>query len=146
MKYYLYCVLLIVIAILVVVSLPIMTEAAEGILLSFEIPQNNASVAGIQKYNIPPASKNLPSPQVSARAVFVKDLVSGAILFQKDANFALPIASTTKIMTALVASEYFKQDSPLTVRVGATVGGAKVGLFSGEDLSFSSLLYGMLLN
>lgn len=131
---------------MVVVSLPIMTEAAEGILLSFEIPQNNASVAGIQKYNIPPASKNLPLPQVSARAVFVKDLVSGAILYQKDANFALPIASTTKIMTALVASEYFKQDSPLTVRVGATVGGAKVGLFSGEDLSFRSLLYGMLLN
>lgn len=146
MKYYLYCVLLIAIAILVVVSLPIMTEATENILLSFEIPQNNSAVAGIQKYNIPPASKNLPSPQVSARAVFVKDLVSGAILYQKDANFALPIASTTKIMTALVASEYFKQDSPLTVRVGATVGGAKVGLFSGEDLSFNSLLYGMLLN
>lgn len=146
MKYYLYCVLLIAIAILVVVALPIVTEATEEILLSFQIPQNNAAVAGIQKYNIPPAAKNLPVPNLSARAVFVKDLTSGITLYQKDASIPLPIASTTKIMTALVASEYFKQNSTLTVRVGATVGGAKVGLFSGEDLSFRSLLYGMLLN
>lgn len=146
MKYYLYSVFFIALAILIVIALPILTETAEGVFLTFQIPQNNAQVAGIQKYNIPPVSGNLSPPQVSAKAVFVKDLISGATLYQKDANLSLPIASTTKIMTALVASEYFKQNSSLTVRVGATVGGAKVGLFAGEDLSFRSLLYGMLLN
>lgn len=146
MKYYLYSALLIAVAILVVTVLPILTSTAEDVFISFQIPQNNSQVAGIQKYNIPPSSKNIPIPAFSARAIFVKDLNSDTILYQKDASLSLPIASTTKIMTALVASEYYKPNSSLTVRIGAGISGAKVGLFSGEDLSFRSLLYGMLLN
>ncbi len=49
-------------------------------------------------------------------------------------------------MTALVASEYFKQNSVLTVGSSASTPGSKVGLVYGEDLTFRSLLYGMLLN
>lgn len=146
MKYYFYSVFFIALAILIVIALPILTDTAESILISYQIPQNNSQVAGIQKYNIPPVSKNIPPPPLFARAVFVKDLTSGITLYQKDANLSLPIASTTKIMTALVASEYFKPNSTLTVREGASITGAKVGLFAGEDLSFRSLLYGMLLN
>lgn len=127
-------------------SLPAVINLTEDFLLSLEIPQNNSSVAGIQKYNIPPFDKNIPTPKFSARAIFVKDLITGTILYQKDASQPLPIASTTKIMTAIVASEYFKASSVLKVKIGAGVAGARVGLISGEDLSFRSLLYGMLLN
>lgn len=146
MRYYFYCAALILTAILIVIALPILTDTAESVLLSLEIPQNNSAVAGIQKYNIPPISKNIPPPIFSARAVFVKDLTSGITLYQKDANLPLPIASTTKIMTAIVASEYFKPNSVLTVRDGVSIPGSKVGLFLGEDLTFRSLLYGMLLS
>lgn len=110
------------------------------------IPQNNAQVAGIQKYLRPPQSQGLPPPQTSARSSLVKDLLTDTTLYQKDVNLRLPIASTTKIMTALVASEYFNSSSVLTVKDGARIGGARVGLFSGEKLSFQSLLYGMLLS
>lgn len=117
----------------------------EDLLLSLQIPQNNSNVLGIQKYNLPPVGKNIPVPSFTARAVLVKDLGTGTILYRKDTDVSLPIASTTKIMTALVASEYFKPNSEIRVLNGA-VSGARVGLFSGEDLSFRSLLYGMLLN
>ncbi len=145
MRYYFYSVLLIVVSIIIVTTLPLVVHQTEN-LLSSKIPQNNSSVAGIQKYNTPPVSKNIPIPLFSARAILVKDLVTGTILYQKDANFSFPIASTTKIMTALVASEYFKPNSILRVKMGAGVSGSKVGLISGEDLSFRSLLYGMLLS
>ncbi|MBI2600311.1 D-alanyl-D-alanine carboxypeptidase [Candidatus Daviesbacteria bacterium] len=146
MKYYLLSAAIILVAALIIVSVPQIINFTENTLISLQIPQNNSAVAGIQKYNIPPVSKNIPSPQFSARAIFVKDLSSSLVLYQKDANIPLPIASTTKIMTALVASEYFKQNSILTVREGAGIIGSKVGLVLGEDLSFRSLLYGMLLN
>ncbi len=85
-------------------------------------------------------------PFFTARAVLVKDLGTGTILYQKDSNISYPIASTTKIMTALVASEYFKQNSVLIVGSSANIPGSRVGLTYGEDLTFRSLLYGMLLN
>ncbi|OGE26714.1 hypothetical protein A3C26_01130 [Candidatus Daviesbacteria bacterium RIFCSPHIGHO2_02_FULL_39_12] len=146
MKYYLLSAALMLTAVLVIITIPQAINLTENTFISLQIPQNNSAVAGIQKYNISPASKNIPVPNLSARAIFVKDLTSGSILYQKDANIPLPIASTTKIMTALVASEYFKPNSILTVREGAGIIGSKVGLILGEDLNFRSLLYGMLLN
>lgn len=146
MRYYFYSAGLIILAIIFVTTLPILTERSEDTLLSLQIPQNNSTVAGIQKYNIPPVSKNILPPEISARSVLVKDLGTGTILYQKDANLPVPIASTTKIATALVASEYFNPNSILTVNLGAEINGARVGLLKGEDLSFRSLLYGMLLN
>ena len=146
MKSYLISAVLIIAAISLVTSLPSVVNQTEDFLISLEIPQNNSAISGIQKYNIPPLSKNIPILKLGAGAIFVKDLVTGTVLYQKDASLSLPIASTTKIMTALVASEYFKPNSALKVRKGAGVAGAKVGLIFGEDLSFRSLLYGMLLN
>ncbi|TSC86307.1 MAG: Uncharacterized protein G01um10147_919 [Microgenomates group bacterium Gr01-1014_7] len=145
MKYYIYSALLILITVVAVTLTPFLVEFAENSLISLQIPQNNSNVAGIQKYNIPPVAKGLPIPQLSARAILVKDLGTDTILYQKDANARFPVASTTKIMTALVASEYFKPNSVLTVKDGAGITGAKVGLVKGENLSFSSMLYGMLL-
>lgn len=147
MRSYIYSAILILAAAVFVAILPVIISLTEDSLtLSLQIPQNNAEIAGIQKYNLPPVSKNVPAPSFSARAVLAKDLTTDTILYQKDASLSVPIASTTKIMTAMVASEYFKPNSVLRVNIGAGVSGAKVGLISGEDLSFRSLLYGMLLN
>lgn len=146
MKYYLYSAGLILFAIAIAVGIPFLLHSMDDVLVSSRIPLNNSAVAGIQKYNIPPISKDLPPPAFSARAVFVEDLATDSILFQKDANNSLPIASTTKIMTALVASEYYKQNSVLSVSNSANTPGSRVGLNFGEDLTFRSLLYGMLLN
>ncbi len=146
MKYYLYSAGLILIGLIIATFLPIIVEQSEATLLTLEIPKNNSNVAGIQKYSIPPASKNEAPPSLTAKAILVKDLNTDTVLYQKDASIPLPIASTTKIMTALVAVEYFPQNASLTVHLGAGMFGSKVGLKDGEDLSFRSLLYGMLLN
>lgn len=114
MKYYFYSAGLILLGIIFATFLPAIILQNENILLSLQIPKNNSNVAGIQKYNIPPVSKNIAPPEFSARAVLVKDLGTDTVLYQKDASIPFPIASTTKIMTALVASEYFKQNTPFT--------------------------------
>lgn len=145
MRYYFYSAGLILLAILVVTFIPYLTDSMDVLLTSLQIPQNNAQVAGIQKYNIPPVSKNLPLPKISARAVLIEDLGSGAALYQKNASVSYPIASTTKIMTAIVASEYFKPNAVLSVDKAANTPGSTAGLLAGENLTFKSLLYAMLL-
>ncbi len=146
MKYYFYSALLILVAVTLITTLPFIVQKTENHFVSLQIPQNNSAVAGIQKYNLSPISKNIPVPHLTARAILAKDLTTGIMFYQKDLSVSYPIASTTKIMTALVASEYFKPNSVLKVMTAANVGGSKVGLINGEDLSFRSLLYGMLLN
>lgn len=146
MKYYFYAFGIIIFATVFILLLPFITQGIEDNLITSEIPQNNSQVAGIQKYNIPPVGNNIEVPELSAKAVFVKDLGTDTILYQKNAYTRLPIASTTKIMTALVASSYYKPNSVLIVGQSSQVSGSKVGLNYGEDLSFRSLLYGMLLN
>lgn len=146
MKYFFYCAGLLLGAVILAALVPFLLSSSDNFFALKQIPQNNLQVAGIQKYNIPPVGKNLPVPGFSAKAVLVKDLATDTILYQKDANVSYPIASTTKIITALVASEYFKQNSVLTVGKSANTPGSKVGLAPGEDLTFRSLLYGMLLN
>ncbi len=146
MRYYFYSAGLILIAVIVASAVPFLFKFTDGLLISLQIPQNSSQVAGIQKYNSPPVSKNLTLPEFSARAVLIKDLATSTTLYQKDAGISLPVASTTKIMTALVASEYFKQNSVLTVGSSANTPGSKVGLVSGENLTFRALLYGLLLN
>ena len=128
------------------IILPAFAQKAEMVLLRVQIPQTSASTLGVQKTIPYPVSQNYPVPELSARAVLVKDLGTETILYQKSIHVPLPIASTTKIMTALVSSEYFKPNSILIVQDGAGVTGARVGLNKGEALTFRSLLYGMLLN
>lgn len=146
MKDYLLSAGLILLAMVAALAIPTIIDQTDIFLVSLQVPPNNASVAGVQKYNIPPLNRNLPVPSLSARAILVKDLATDTVLYEKQANIPLPVASTTKIMTALVASEYFRPNSSLTVGEGAGIIGAKVGLFKGENLSFRSLLYGMLLS
>ncbi len=144
MKHYLYSVVFIICAIIVVNSIPILIDSTEDILLSLQIPQNNAQIAGVQKYNLPPVSLNIPPPYIFARAMLIKDLATDEVLYQKDANLKLAVGSLTKIMTALVGVEYFRPNSVLIYQ-GTQISGTRIGLVKGESLTFRALLFGMLL-
>jgi serine-type D-Ala-D-Ala carboxypeptidase (penicillin-binding protein 5/6) len=116
-------------------------------LLGNQIPSNTKTeVAGIEKQHLEIRSKGLIPPQTGALAVLAQDFDSGSILFEKDIHKRLFPASTTKVMTALVAVDYFKMGDILEVKPESLVGGSSMGLAMGERLSFRSLLYGMLLN
>ncbi|MBI4037171.1 D-alanyl-D-alanine carboxypeptidase [Candidatus Daviesbacteria bacterium] len=110
------------------------------------ISGNQSVVAGVQKTNPHPQSLGLSVPELSATSALIEDLNSNTILFVKDPNKRVPIASTTKIMTALVASQYFQTTDILTVPSDALVSGSTMGLKAGEKLTVRSLLYGLLLN
>ncbi len=90
--------------------------------------------------------KGLPAPEFESVAVLAEDLETGKVLYSKNANLRLSPASTTKIMTAVVGMDYYKLAQPLIVPKNALVGGSTMSLNLGEELTFRSLLYGMMLN
>ena len=88
---------------------------------------------------------NLP-PSVSAQSAALIDAASGTVLYAKDADRTLPMASTTKIMTALVALEEMPLDTVIEVDARAVgVEGSSIYLTDGEELTLEQLLYALLL-
>lgn len=108
---------------------------------------NLAQVLGVQqKQKVTIVSNNIPVASFSSKAVLAMDVDSSQVLYEKNSSMKLAPASTTKIMTGLIGVEHFKSADPLTVYPEDLVGGSVMGLHAGEQLSFRSLLYGMLLN
>ena len=94
--------------------------------------------------DLPQIKDNSQFPIVSAQAVLIVDLNSGISLYEKDADKKLLPASTTKIITALVAMEYYPLNEILTVGK-VNVEGQKMNLIYGEKISVNDLLYGLLV-
>lgn len=86
------------------------------------------------------------APNNSAQAATVIDVASGRILYDKNGNQKLPIASLTKIMTAIVAIEAEDLQTEVVASKNAVgVEGSSIYLRQGEKLTLENLLYGLML-
>lgn len=86
------------------------------------------------------------APSVSARSAVIFEPESGRVLWEKDGNTPRPMASTTKLMTALLAAETLETERSVTVSAAALpVEGTQIGLRAGESLSVRELLAALLL-
>ncbi len=145
-------IILFILSITFLIFAPSLIEVASGQIFLYEgeLNSNNikSEVAGVKKVtSLKVVNTNkLPAPAFSAGSVLAKDLETGQILFEQNKDNQLSPASTTKLMSALVALDYYKLDDLLTVYQEDLVGGSTMGLMTGEVLTFRSLLYGMLLN
>jgi len=83
-------------------------------------------------------------PNLTAKGAIVMDADSQVVLYEKNPSLRFSPASTTKIMTALTALDYFNLSDILTVKKEATEGSI-LGLKEGQKLTFENLLYGLLL-
>ncbi|MFA5659514.1 MAG: D-alanyl-D-alanine carboxypeptidase family protein [Oscillospiraceae bacterium] len=85
-------------------------------------------------------------PEISARGAVVIEAQTGRVLFEKNANLILPMASTTKIMTTLLCLESGSLDEYFTVDPTAIkVEGSSMGLLEGDQVTKRILCYGMML-
>ncbi len=87
------------------------------------------------------------APATSARSAILMDAASGRILCAQNADAHAPIASTTKIMTGLLACESGRLSESVTVPDEAVgVEGSSMYLKRGETLRIGELLYGLMLH
>lgn len=84
--------------------------------------------------------------RVNARCAIALDGTTKQVLFNQNGYEVVPMASTTKILTALVALNESDLDRELTVtKNAASIRGSKVGYRAGENIKLRELLYGLML-
>ncbi len=88
-------------------------------------------------------SASLP-PQTSAKSLFVVDPLSSVVLFSKNKDSKLLPASTTKLMTAVVALENCNPEKVVPVK-RSRVDGTVIGLSEGENITVKNLLFATLI-
>ena len=117
---------------LVMLVLPIMASGSDTLLAETTVPVSSA---------VP----SLP-PAISAQAAIVTDDV-GQVLWSRNADVRMPMASTTKIMTALTVLAGSDDLDRSVIVPGEAVGveGSSVYLYEGETLTLGQLLDAVLI-
>src|SRR3989339_118013 len=92
-----------------------------------------------------PHSRSVAPPLLTATSVYILDLHSQTTLLAIKPNLRLPPASLTKIMTALVALDYYNPDTLLQVEGGPRSVGAKAELVKDDLITVRDALYALLV-
>jgi D-alanyl-D-alanine carboxypeptidase len=86
-----------------------------------------------------PTNPTFTLDSLQAKAGVVMDEKTGHVLFSKNANSPLPLASITKLMTAIVAKDHLNPDETITITASDLSDGSNAGLSAGSVWRFSDL-------
>lgn len=105
-------------------------------------------VIGLSLLLLLPFSANAEEPSsLSSLSAVLYEPDTGRVLYAKDPDTKRPMASTTKLMTALVAVDCLPLDKTVTIpRTAVLVEGSSMGLRGEDTITVSDLLTGMLLS
>ena len=99
-----------------------------------------------EKNEIEASASSDTKPTINSRRYAVYDRLSGRCIYGKDENKQTAMASTTKIMSAVIIVENCNLEDIVTVtEKAAGVGGSRLGLHTDDKISVNDLLYGLML-
>jgi serine-type D-Ala-D-Ala carboxypeptidase (penicillin-binding protein 5/6) len=87
----------------------------------------------------------LGAKDITAKSALIYDISKDNVIFEKEPDKKLPMASLTKIMTAIIALENKLHNNSYLVTEESLVGENSMGLTAGEVMKMEDLLYGLLL-
>lgn len=100
----------------------------------------------IENSEIPKKDPIYIAPVINAKAAIAVDLKNGYILYEKNIHNNLPIASLTKLMTAIIVLEENNTSDVVKVTKNATrIDGSKIWLAPDEKITVENLLYAALI-
>lgn len=116
-----------------------------SVILSEEIESTNQAISNSKLVN--KAMDKINVPILNSRKVIVYDRLSGKKVYGKNENKETAMASTTKIMTAIIVIENCKNFNDIVVipAKAANIGGSRLKLNVNDKVTVNDLLYGMLL-
>lgn len=92
------------------------------------------------------AEEEIKETELYARAAVLMDAQSGRVLYSKNSEEVLPMASTTKIMTCILALEYGNMEDIVTVSsYAASQPKVHLGMVTGREYYLKDLLYSLML-
>ena len=113
--------------------------------INLEEENEDIDIKKIQKEVIETGAKT-EKIDLDSRIALIYDRASGKILYEKNGNKQTPMASTTKIMTAIVVLENANLKDVVTIdSKAAGIGGSRLGLKKNDKITVNDLLYGLML-
>jgi len=115
--------------------------------LSISNSQRQAYILSVSEPNyIPILNAEIPRPMISGKSALIYDTDSNRFLYEEDTDSKLPIASLTKILSAVVVLERLDSNDIVTItEKSIKVDGEKQDLYLGEKLTVRNLLKLMLI-
>ncbi len=92
------------------------------------------------------SAESVKEININSRAVLVLDRASNTVIYEKNGYTKRAMASTTKIMSAIVILENANLEDIVEVsKLAGGTGGSRLGLKAGDKISVNDLLYGLML-
>lgn len=123
-------------------KLPVENEAKNEV-----SPTEKAALQTLKTIDyLPVRNWNVPFAEISAKSVLSTDEKAEKVFYQKNSSERLPIASLTKLMTALIVLDNYNLEEKIKISKAAVqIEGEMGGLVVGETLTVRNLLYVMLI-
>lgn len=100
----------------------------------------------IEELIVESSVKPSQEPQINAKASIIYDRTTKEIIWGKNETDKRAMASTTKIMTAIVVLENSNLSDVVTIsKKAAGTGGSRLKITAGDKISVNDLLYGLML-
>lgn len=122
----------------------------QGRILTALIPDGRVLAAQIDEMpNEPKIKENSDGPKISAESFVVIDVGSGSVIASRSPSAVRPVASLTKLLTAITVTQKARpQDNVLVGKnaINASMNGSDMKLRLGERITVQNLLAGLLIN
>ncbi len=116
---------------------------------SGQTSDNAVAAAPAQPVATADTNRGIAPPEVTAQSVYAFDLESGTVLYNKNIDDRRPVASITKVVTALITVKNASLDEQVQIidsdLLDPNSAYTRMGLHSGDTLTVAQLLYGLLL-
>ena len=111
------------------------------------VSQNFNEIELLEVHPVPKKSKQAIMPVIKAKSALLIDVDTGLVLYEKNSKAILPMASLTKIMTAIVILESHSLYEVVTVEDAHRDDevGVRIWLYDGEKITINNLLIGLLV-
>jgi len=121
--------------------------AEESVTSIGEWGQSLASALGVANPNfLPIRDWQIEDPEIESKAATIFNVERNKVLYEKEADWILPIASLTKIVTGLIVLENLDLEQIVTISEKAIAGSGTMGeLVIDEEISVSDLLHALLM-
>ena len=97
-------------------------------------------------FSIQLATTSVVEPETYSKHIVCIERTTSQVLYEKDAYTKTPMASTTKIMTAIIVLENCNLTEEVEISSNAAnISGSTLGLTAGSTVSMEALLYGLLI-
>lgn len=130
----------------IIIILIILLNVYSPLIYADDEEEEDINETELQELIVESATTPVEGPSINSKAAIIYDRTTQKVIWGKNENTKKAMASTTKIMTAIIVLENSNLSDVVTVsKKAANTGGSRLKLNTGDKVTVNDLLYGLML-